>query len=222
MKCYKSKNNNKRNEKHCASREESFSNTSVNSKKKTKRCMGIATILFLLIVAAGVVFVIPEIFESKQARNQAQETVNAFLDRYHACDPAASELLAGTEDIAMSYEGIPSSFAEKLRYEIISCRKDSDDLYIVEIQATTMDFEKLFTVSAEETAENYGEDNVTDYLLDVIQQKITDDACETKTISAQVPVLKIDGEYKIQMNGSFANALSGGMNDYLESLAGGE
>ena len=122
----------------------------------------------------------------------------------------------------MSYEGISSSFADGLSYEIISCRKDSDNLYIVEIQTTTIDFEKLFTVSTEETVENYGEDNVTDHLLDVMAQKITDDTCETKTIPAQVSVLKINEEYKIQMDGSLANALSGGMNDYLESLTGGE
>ena len=92
----------------------------------------------------------------------------------------------------------------------------------MEIQTTTIDFEKLLTASVEETVENYGEDNVTDHLLDVMQQKITDDTCEKRNLSAQVSVLKIDGECKIQMDGSLANALSGGMNDYLESLAGGE
>lgn len=223
MKCIKCGKENKKNAKYCASCGASLISIPAKKQKNIKRRIFLTILIFVFLAAvASAVLLVPGILQENRDKDHAQAAVTEFLERYKACDPAASELLVGTDDIAMSYEGISSSFADRLNYEIISCRKDSDDLYIVEIQTTTIDFEKLFTVSTEETVENYGEYNVTDHLLDVMQQKITDDACETKTISAQVPVLKIDEEYKIQMDGSLANALSGGMNDYLESLAGGE
>lgn len=223
MKCIKCGKENKKNAKYCASCGASLISTPAKKQKNIKRRI-ILTVSILVLIAAvsAVVLLILGILQENRDKECAQAAVTEFLERYKACDPAASELLAGTGDIEMSYEGISSSFADELSYEVISSRKDSDDLYIVEIQTTTIDFEKLFTVSAEETVKNYGEDNVTDHLLDVMQQKITGDTCETKTIPAQVSVLKINGEYKIQMDGSLANALSGGMNDYLESLAGGE
>ena len=223
MKCIKCGKGNKKNAKYCASCGASLLSVPAKKQKNSKRriILPVSILVFLAAVAA-IVLLVPRILQENRDKDRAQAAVTEFLERYRACDPAASELLAGTDDIAMNYEGISSSFADRLSYEIISCRKDSDDLYIVEIQATTIDFEKLFTVSSEETVKNYGEDNVTDYLLDVMQQKITEGDCEIKTISAQVSVLKNDEEYKIQMDGSLANALSGGMNDYLESLAGGE
>lgn len=223
MKCIKCGKENKKNAKYCASCGASLLSVSAKKQKNIKRRIILTvSILFFLAAGAVVILLVSGILQENRDKDRAQAAVTEFLERYKACDPAASELLAGTGDIEMSYEGISSSFADELSYEVISSRKDSDDLYIVEIQTTTIDFEKLFTVSAEETVKNYGEDNVTDHLLDVMQQKITGDTCETKTIPAQVSVLKINGEYKIQMDGSLANALSGGMNDYLESLAGGE
>lgn len=223
MKCIKCGKENKKSAKYCTSCGASLLWAPTKRQKNIKRRIILTvSILVPLAAVAAVVLLVHGILQENRNKDCAQAAVTEFLERYKACAPAASELLAGTADIAMSYEGISSSFADRLSYEIISCRKDSDNLYIVEIQTTTIDFEKLFTVSVEETVENYGEDNVTDHLLDVMQQKITDDTSETKTIPAQVPVLKIDGEYKIQMDGSLANALSGGMNDYLESLAGGE
>lgn len=223
MKCIKCGKENKKNAKYCASCGASLLSVPAKKQKNIKRRIILTvSILFFLAAGAVVILLVSGILQENRDKDRAQAAVTEFLERYKACDPAASELLAGTGDIEMSYEGISSSFADELSYEVISSRKDSDDLYIVEIQTTTIDFEKLFTVSAEETVKNYGEDNVTDHLLDVMQQKITGDTCETKTIPAQVSVLKINGEYKIQMDGSLANALSGGMNDYLESLAGGE
>lgn len=223
MKCIKCGKENKKKAKYCASCGASLLDVSAKKQKNIKRRI-ILTVFILVFIAAvsGVILLVYGTLQENRHKDNAQAAVTEFLERYKACDPAASELLAGTGDIEMSYEGISSSFADGLSYEIISCRKDSDNLYIVEIQTTTIDFEKLFTVSTEETVENYGEDNVTDHLLDVMAQKITDDTCETKTIPAQVSVLKINEEYKIQMDGSLANALSGGMNDYLESLTGGE
>lgn len=223
MKCIKCGKENKKKAKYCASCGASLLDVSAKKQKNIKRRI-ILTVSILVFIAAvsGVILLVYGTLQENRHKDNAQAAVTEFLERYKACDPAASELLAGTGDIEMSYEGISSSFADGLSYEIISCRKDSDNLYIVEIQTTTIDFEKLFTVSTEETVENYGEDNVTDHLLDVMAQKITDDTCETKTIPARVSVLKINEEYKIQMDGSLANALSGGMNDYLESLAGGE
>ena len=223
MKCIKCGKENKRNAKYCASCGASLINVPTKRQKNVKRRI-ILTISILVFIAAvaAVVLLVPGILQENRNKAHVQAVVTEFLERYKACDPAASELVVGTDDIAMSYEGISSSFADRLSYEIISCRRDSDALYLVEIQTSTIDFEKLFTVSIEETVKKYGEGNVTDHLLDVMQQKIADDTCETKIIPAQVSVLRIDEEYKIQMDGSLANALSGGMNDYLESLAGGE
>lgn len=223
MKRVKCGKENKKNAKYCVSCGASLSNAPAEKRKNIKRRIILTVVILVCLVAVSVVLLlVPGILQENKDKDNAQATVTEFLERYKACDPAASELLAGTEDIAMSYEGISSAFADGLSYEIISCRKDSDNLYIVEIQATTIDFEKLLTASVEEIVENYGKDNVADHLLDVMQQKITDDTCEKRNLSAQVSVLKIDGECKIQMDGSLANALSGGMNDYLESLAGGE
>lgn len=73
-----------------------------------------------------------------------------------------------------------------------------------------------------ETVESYGEENPSDYLLDTMQRKIDSGNYDIQENLTALSVHKVNGEIKIQMNTSLANALPGGMNEYLESLTGGE
>ena len=95
-------------------------------------------------------------------------------------------------------------------------------MFTVEIRAETIDFEKIFTDSYQNAVEQYGEQKAAENVLSIMQQKCEEGKYETKAITAESTVLKINGTFKIQMNSALANALSGGMNDYLISLEGGE
>lgn len=193
-----------------------------NVVKRRKKRFVVIVILFLLVIAAGAVAFIPTGLEEYRSKKNIEKTVTEFLVRYSSCDPSASELLAGTEDVEMNYEGISKYFANNLKYKIESVNQDSDDVFTVEIRAETIDFEKIFTDSYQNAVEQYGEQKAAENVLSIMQQKCEEGKYETKAITAESTVLKINGTFKIQMNSALANALSGGMNDYLISLEGGE
>lgn len=152
----------------------------------------------------------------------ARKRVGDFLDGYQQKNESISGYLLGTDgDADMGYEGISAYFAEKLEYEVKSCKKEESDIYCVEVEIKTIDFEKLFTLSYEETVESYGEE-IEENFLKQMEQNVEKGEYETYTSDCEVYVRKIDDEFKIQMDSSFANALTGGMNQYLNSLQGGK
>lgn len=190
------------------------------SKKRGKKIFAICLFIVLVVIML-LIFIVPCVLRDKREKDQVKETVSEFLDRYQTCDPSASELLAGTGDIEMTYNGISASFADKMSYTINSCEKKSDDHYAVDIETETIDFKSLFTESYDQAIESYGDENVSEHLLDIMQRSIDSGNYDTKKISTVLSVLKINGKFKIQMDTSLSNALSGGINEYLESLTGG-
>lgn len=190
-------------------------------RKPGRLLIAVVIIIALIVVAVAAVFAV-RLVGDMQDKKKAEEVVSGFLDSYQACDPAASEFLTGTEDIAMNYEGISAFFADRLTYDIVSAEKASENLYTVRIEVETIDFEKAFTDSYQEAEEQVGEEKAATAFLDIMQSKLESSDCATKAISADVSVSNIDGTFRIQMDNSLANALSGGMNDYLLSLTGGE
>lgn len=158
--------------------------------------------------------------EEKIVENQIKE----FLEGYKQKDEKISELLLGTSEAdSMSFEGISAYFADGLEYEIKSCKKKEDDLYNVEIEIKTIDFEQLFSNSYQETVDKYGEEGITDKFMSEMEQNIKEKDYEVNKSVCNVNLMKLNDEFKIQMDSSLANALTGGMNDYLASLQqGGE
>ncbi len=154
-----------------------------------------------------------------ERKGYAEEQVSVFLDRYKQKDNAVSELLLGiTETDYMSFEGISSYFAEELKYKIKSCKREEESLYKVEVEIQTIDFKQLFLDSYQETVEKYGEENITDFFEEQMEQNIKEKEYETIKTVCNVVVREVNDEFKIEMSGSFANALTGGMNDYLNGL----
>lgn len=153
----------------------------------------------------------------------AEEQVSIFLDRYKQKDNAVSELLLGVaETDYMNFEGISSYFAEELNYKIKSCNREEENLYKVEVEIQTINFEQLLLDSYQETVEKYGEEKIADFFVEKMEQNIKEKEYEYIKIVCNVVVRELNDEFKIEMNSSFANALTGGMNEYLDRLQGGK
>lgn len=156
-------------------------------------------------------------------QTEFEQQVENFLNGYQKKDETVFKMLiGGMEENLITYDGISGYFAEKMNYSIKSCEKVDEANYNVDIEVKTIDFEKLFTSSFEETIKEYGEEGITDNFLNAMELEIKEDVYETKTFNCTVIVRKNGAEYKILMNNSLANALTGGMNEYLYSLQGFE
>lgn len=153
-----------------------------------------------------------------------ENQIKEFLEGYRQKDEKISELLLGTSETdIMSFEGISAYFADGLEYEIKSCKKKEENLYNVEIEIKTIDFQQLFSDSYQETIDKYGEEGIADEFMSEMEQNIKEQDSEVNKSTCNVNLIKLNNEFKIQMDSSFANALTGGMNDYLASLQqGGE
>lgn len=151
-----------------------------------------------------------------------EQQVTTFLEGYKEKDASISKLLIGNSESNMTFEGVSAYFAEKLEYKIKSCKKTNDISYSAEVEIKTIDFENLFTSSYKETIEKYGEEGVVENFINEIEQNIKDDNYKIKKVICNVSVKKINDEFKIQMDSSLANALTGGMNEYLAFLQKGE
>ena len=156
---------------------------------------------------------------NKTDKERAKEVVISFLDGYKQKDKSVSELLLGKiESDYMSFDGISSNFAERLKYEIKSCQGKDENIYSVEVEIETIDFEKAFNNAYQKTIKKYGEEGIRKNFLNEMKQEIERKECIFKKIDCNVTVRKIKREFKIQIDDVFANALTGGMNKYLFSL----
>lgn len=156
-------------------------------------------------------------------KKHIERQVVAFFEGYQEKNPDISTMLVGGADANdMAFEGISEYFAEELKFNVKSCKKVEKNLYHVNVEVKTINFEKVLMESYEETVEKYGEERINDKFLEIMEKNIQDDRVDKKITNCTVVVRKINGEYKIQMDGYLANALTGGMNEYLNSLQGGE
>lgn len=154
---------------------------------------------------------------------KAEKQVAIFLDGYQKQDESISKLLLGTSEADyMSFEGISRHFANELKYKIKSCKKEQENFYNVEVEVETINFERLFSDSYQETIEKYGEEGILENFLKVMEENISEKEYESNKIVCNVIVRKLNDEYRIQMDSSLANALTGGMNEYLNLLQGGK
>ncbi len=148
-----------------------------------------------------------------------QQRVTEFFEGYKNKDESISKFLIGSSEMDnMSFNGTSVYFAESLTYEIKSCKKTSDTDYIVEAKVETIDFKDLFTTSYNQTVEKYGENGIADNFINEMEQQISKKEYTVSKFTCNVTVRNIDNEFKIQMDSSLANALTGGMNEYLDSL----
>lgn len=148
-----------------------------------------------------------------------EQKVTDFFEGYKNKDKSISKFLIGSSEMdSMSFDGISVYFAEKLNYEIKSCKKTSDTEYNVEAEVETIDFKDLFTTAYDQTVEEYGESGITNNFINEINKKISNNDYTKSEFTCNVIVRNIDDEFKIQMDSSLANALTGGMNEYLDSL----
>lgn len=174
----------------------------------------------LSVILLGMIFMLSGCKDTN--KELAEEKVVYFLEGYKQKDETISELLLGTTATdSMSFEGVSAFFAEELEYEIKSCKEDEEDLYSVEVEVQTIDFEQLFSSSYEQTIEKYGEEGITENFMSEMEKNIEKREFEINKVTCNVVVRKLNDEFKIQMDNSFANALTGGMNEYLDSLQGG-
>ncbi len=156
-------------------------------------------------------------------KQMVKETVSVFLEGYKKQDGSISQLLIGTSESDMiSFEGVSVYFAEKLEYEISSCKSLGNDVYNVKVNIKTIDFGKLFEGAFAEVTAQHGEESAADNINRIMERKIDDNMYDVYETECNILVNKIANEYRIQLNSDFANGLTGGMNEYLSSLVGGK
>lgn len=110
---------------------------------------------------------------------------------------------------------------KKLQYEIKDVKVE-EDVCDVDVEIETIDFKKLFETAYQEALKEYGETKVSKCLPSILEKHVKDDAVATLKDTYQVNVHSVENDWKIEMDSEFANALTGGMNAYIESLQGGE
>ncbi|MCI9131268.1 hypothetical protein [Thomasclavelia cocleata] len=177
--------------------------------------------LKLSVVLVGVIFLMTG---CKDANSDiAKEQVVDFLDGYKQKNEEISEFLLGsTEADSMDFDGISAYFADEMEYKIKSCKKKEENLYNVEVEVQTLDFEQVFSDSYQETVKKYGEEGIAENFLGEMEENVKEGKYETNKVVCNIVVRKLNDEFKIQMDSSFANALTGGMNEYLSSLQKGK
>ena len=61
-------------------------------------------------------------------------------------------------------------------------------------------------------------DSSSDEIVKKMEENIINNKFEKFVVECNILVLKINDEYKIQFDASLANALTGGMNEYINSI----
>lgn len=152
--------------------------------------------------------------EIETAKNQ----VILFLNDYIQKDPNIFKYVVGSsESDNIEYNGISKFFAEHFTYEIKECKKTDENTFDIKIKASTIDFGKLFEETYNFMTMNYP-DSSSDEIVKKMEENIINNKFEKFVVECDIVVLKINDEYKIQFDASLANALTGGMNEYINSI----
>ena len=185
--------------------------------KKHKKLLIIILLVILVAAAAISAFLLKKHMRAEAAG--AENLVVEFLDGYKAKDPAVTDLtMQAMEGDTFTYEASSAIFAENFKYEIVDAKKVESNLYLVDITASNIDFEKLFTSAFDAfSAQQENADAAVDFET-VLNEKITAKDYVTKDFTCSVTVLKFGDDYKLNLDGELANAMTGGMNEYLASL----
>lgn len=173
------------------------------------------SIILLLLIISGV-FTLNGCSdkEIESAKNQ----VILFLDGYKEKDPNIFKYVVGSsESDNIEYNGISRFFAEHFTYEIKECKKNDENTFNIKIEASTIDFGKLFEETYNFMTMNYP-DSSSDEIVKKMEENIINNKFEKFVVECNILVLKIKDEYKIQFDASLANALTGGMNEYINSI----
>ncbi|MGN0441163.1 MAG: lipoprotein [Acutalibacteraceae bacterium] len=156
---------------------------------------------------------------ANQNDDAVKQCVTNFFDGYKKKDVSIAKFLVGSpESDGMNFEGISAYFADNLIYKIKACEKTSETDYSVEVEVETIDFKQLFTDSYNETVDKFGEDGIVHNFMDEMEQNIVDKDYRLSEFECKVKVRNVGDVFKIQMDSSLANALTGGMNEYLASM----
>ncbi len=185
-------------------------------KRKSRIITKIALIVIALLVVSIGTFFIRGIILSRNA----EDVVVAFLDGYAAKDSTIAHHLVGQGDgdIISFDNSFSQAFAENFTYEIESSKCVGFNNFVVNVKASTIDFEKLFDDAYNKVADDYSDDKFSK----VLEEKIKTDEYQEIELTGELEVYKNDDEYKILMNFDLADILTGGMRSYLDSMQEGE
>ncbi len=181
-------------------------------KRKSRIITKIILIIIALLVVSIGTFFIRGIILSRNAEN----VVVAFLDGYVDKDSTIAHHLVGQGDgdIIAFDNNFSQAFAENFTYEIESSKCVGFNNFVVNVKASTIDFEKLFNDSYNEVADDYSDDEFSK----VLEEKIETEDYQIIELTGELVVYKNDDEYKILMNFDLADILTGGMRSYLFSM----
>lgn len=192
-----------------------------NDVGKSQKCKFLIRFLGIIvavaIISAGGLFLFRDSFNNQLDTNDisdCEEAVTNFLSLYQKLDGSAAEYLADRTD-EIQYNGIQAMLAKKMKYTVGKV-KQTKGQNLVSTQITTVDFKEAF-----ETVSLSVDDSMdSSEIIELLYDEINSDSVPIRTFSIDIPVIRIENEYKIQLNYELSNALFGGFNEYLSELTG--
>lgn len=154
---------------------------------------------------------------SKEEQEACVEIAGDFLSRYQKMDSSVAELLYMGDGEELSFDGYQGAFAEQIEYEIGDFKQNGANAW-VEVQISNADFKAAFE-SAVETA---GEENGEQAILDAFSAILASEECPRREFECTLYLASDAGAWKVFMDSSLSNALTGGATEYFsEYLMGG-
>ncbi len=163
---------------------------------------------------------------------QAEKAVTALLDEMKNADfEEAAEYISGGANEDSIFDEEAALFAENLvsrmEYEIIGSEEVDENTVNVSVSITNIDMKPVMseffvaalqyafsTMGSEETTEE--ETNAK--MMEIFLECISKEDLAMITIEDTVSVVKADGEWGVEMDGEFTNAILGGLEDAANDL----
>lgn len=158
--------------------------------------------------------------QSSQARREAEQYVDEFLEMYTGKDEDAGNYLmlslAGPSE--MTYHGLQGLLAESLTWKVTGSEETDADARrcVVFLKVQNVDMEAILR-----EIEQAQEISAAENLAAELEARITGPDCPRAEYVCGVEVASYPSGLKIIMNESLSNALYGGLNTYVASLLKG-
>lgn len=163
---------------------------------------------------------------------KAEKAVKSFLDATASLDieKAKGYINGGDEDELVFNEDIMlfgNELFGKMSYEIKETEEVDENTVNVIVEITNIDMKPVlgeFLRKALEFAfsnaytEDITEEEIEENYVRILSECLSEENLEMKTMEATVRVVLVDGEWKVEVDGEFMNAVLGGLGDATEEI----
>lgn len=169
----------------------------------------VVTVLLISLVCLGVY----KVRDAKQW-DPVENVVESFLDGYKNNEKDINQyLMEGIESDEIEYTKHMKLFTKDIDYNIKGHYTEGDN-YFIETEITNIDIKKLIEQAAEQ-AKDIGKLSSSD---EMIKSFTESKEKPMKTFDVDIQLVNINGKYLIVNDQYFANALYGGLNEFVAEM----